>query len=252
MVLAWNSARDGVPPKCEPLATMTQPLASEGYASVIADASSFIESALEDVDFEFEEEVADFRVYAEYEYGTWPFCPDDALVRVYLFFTAIATDAAPPLPMNTPACTTPPRPETAAPATRGSVGRAAFLLCLVGTASHSLGLPLGGSIVRHAHCSHPQDARTGERVHTKSKTGGARTSMTYECGMVMQHLNGWLHRSMVAADRNGGDHYWDQEARDEPFSNPTPLLTCTSTPPPDFLWPPLCLVRRGSGGRCGA
>ena len=190
---------------------MTQPLASEGFASVIADASSFIESALEDVDFEFEEEVADFRVYAEYEYGTWPFCPDDALVRVYLFFTAIATDAAPPLPMNTPACTTPPRPETAAPATRGSVGRAAFLLCLVGTASHSLGLPFGGMIVRDAHCSHSQDARTGGRVHTKSKTGGARTSMTYECDM--QHLNGWLHRSMVAADRNGGDHYWDQEVR---------------------------------------
>jgi hypothetical protein len=97
VVLKWNSDRDGLPPKCEPLATMT-PLTSGGYPSVIADASAFIEKALEDVDFDFEAEVADFRVYAEYEPGAWPFCPDEPVVRVYVLFTATATDAALPLP----------------------------------------------------------------------------------------------------------------------------------------------------------
>jgi hypothetical protein len=128
------------------------------------------------------------------------------------------------------------------------VGRTAFLSCLLGTTKHVLGLPYGGRIVRVAHCSHSQDARTGERVHTVSKTGGARTSMTYECDMNMQHLNGWLHRAMVVADRNGGDHYWDQEVRESlAISNPTlPLLTPSY---PRLLLPLMC---RGSGGRCSA
>ena len=55
--------------------------------------------------------------------------------------------------------------------------------------------------------------------------------------MNMRHLNGWLHRAMVVADRNGGDHYWDQEVRARrPAARPrAPARTVAPRPNPQPL-----------------